>query len=151
MVAHLWPIGVPYQNDEYGKDANAFLKKYAPDVGLDDNVGASGSAVVQLMEGALYQAGDNLTRANVVKQAASLNNFKVPMVILDILASTGPIQGALQHFAAHARLLLHYDLPSTDAHTLCTRPLQRPLRAESSQPSTKESYLRRQPEQQEEP
>ncbi len=38
----------------------------------------------------LKQCGDNLTRENVMKQAASLKNFQVPMMLPGILANTGP-------------------------------------------------------------
>lgn len=78
------------QNDPVMKDYFAFLKKYAPDVGADDGNGTYGYAVAQLIEQVLKQAGDNLTRENIMKQAASLKNFQVPMAIPGILANTGP-------------------------------------------------------------
>ena len=51
---------------------------------------AYGYAVAQLMTQVLRQAGDNLTRENIMKQAASLKGFQVPMAIPGIMASTGP-------------------------------------------------------------
>ena len=38
----------------------------------------------------LKQSGDNLTRENVMKQAASLKNFQAPMALPGVTATTGP-------------------------------------------------------------
>ena len=84
------PTDPVWANDPVMKEYFAFLKKYAPDVGVDDGNGTYGYAVAQLIEQVLKQAGDNLTRENVMKQAASLKNFQVPMAIPGILANTGP-------------------------------------------------------------
>ena len=84
------PSDPAWQNDPVMKEYFAFLKQYAPDVGLDDGNGTTGYAVAQLITQVLKQAGDNLTRENIMKQAASLKNFQVPMAIPGILANTGP-------------------------------------------------------------
>jgi branched-chain amino acid transport system substrate-binding protein len=84
------PTDPTWANDPAMKEYFAFLKKYAPDVGVDDGNGTYGYAVAQLMEQVLKQAGDNLTRENIMKQAASLKSFQVPMAIPGILATTGP-------------------------------------------------------------
>ena len=89
------PTDPAWSNDPVMKEYFAFLKKYAPDVGADDGYGTTGYAMAQLMEQVLKQCGDNLTRENVMKQAASLKNFQVPMVIPGILANTGPDDYAL--------------------------------------------------------
>jgi branched-chain amino acid transport system substrate-binding protein len=82
------PTDPAWQNDQVMKDYFAFLKKYAPDVGADDGNGTYGYAVAQLIEQVLKQCGDNLTRENVMKQAASLKGFQVPMAIPGVLATT---------------------------------------------------------------
>ena len=84
------PTDPASQNDPVMKDYFAFLKKYAPDVGMDDGNGTYGYAVAQLAAQVLKQAGDNLTRENIMKQAASLKKFQVPMAVPGILADTGP-------------------------------------------------------------
>jgi branched-chain amino acid transport system substrate-binding protein len=89
------PTDPTWANDPAMKEYFAFLKKYAPDVGADDGNGTTGYAIAQVMEQVLKQAGDNLTRENIMKQAASLKNFQVPMVIPGILANTGPDDYAL--------------------------------------------------------
>ena len=47
-------------------------------------------AVAQLTVQVLKQCGDNLTRENVMKQAASLKNFQVPLALPGIKINTGP-------------------------------------------------------------
>ena len=84
------PTDPTWANDPAMKDYFAFLKKYAPDVGVDDANGTYGYAVAQLMTQVLKQAGENLTRENIMKEAANLKSFQVPMAIPGILASTGP-------------------------------------------------------------
>ena len=42
------------------------------------------------MEIVLRKAGDNLTRENIMKQAASLDNIRVPMLLPGITLKTGP-------------------------------------------------------------
>ena len=84
------PTDPAWANDPVMKEYIAFLKNYAPDVNVADGFGAFGYAMAQLTEHLLKQAGDNLTRENVMKQAASLKNYQVPMMIPGILANTSP-------------------------------------------------------------
>jgi len=56
----------------------------------------------------LRRCGDELTRANVMKQAANFQKFRVPMILPGIAVSTSPtdyypIQAVqLQHFKGQA-------------------------------------------------
>ncbi|MDB5652621.1 MAG: Extracellular ligand-binding receptor [Tardiphaga sp.] len=59
----------------------AFLAKYAPDVNRSDISVVYGYGAAQTMVQVLTQAGDVLTRDNVMKQAASLTDF-VPDTVL---------------------------------------------------------------------
>jgi hypothetical protein len=47
-------------------------------------------AAAQLTAQLLKQCGDNLTRENVMKQAANLKNFQIPMALPGVTADTGP-------------------------------------------------------------
>ena len=49
-----------------------------------------GLAAAQLTVQVIKQCGDNLTRDNVMKQAASLKNYQIPMALPGVLANTGP-------------------------------------------------------------
>ena len=51
------------------------MKKYYPEGSLIDNSNVYGYAVAQTLVQVLKQCGDNLTRENVMKQAASLKDF----------------------------------------------------------------------------
>ena len=60
------------------KEWRAFMKKYYPDGNLIDNSNVYGYAVAQTLVQVLKQCGDDLTRENVMKQAASLKDFAAP-------------------------------------------------------------------------
>jgi len=84
-----------WDNDPTMKDFKALIKKYAPEVSPDDGNATYGYAVAQTMVQVLKQAGDNLTRENIMKQAASIKDFQVPMVLPGVLASTSSDDFAL--------------------------------------------------------
>lgn len=84
-----------WDNDPTMKDFKALVKKYAPEVSPDDGNATYGYAVAQMMVQVLKQAGDNLTRENIMKQAANIKDFQVPMVLPGVLASTSPSDFAL--------------------------------------------------------
>ena len=64
-----------WDNDEGMKKFYAFLAKYAPEANKADGSVVFGYGQAQTMVQVLKQAGDNLTRENVMKQAASLKDF----------------------------------------------------------------------------
>ena len=58
----------------------AWMKKYHPSGALNDNFNVYGYSVAQTLVQVLKQAGDNLTRDNIMKQAASLD-MTLPMLL----------------------------------------------------------------------
>jgi branched-chain amino acid transport system substrate-binding protein len=64
-----------WDNDEGMKKFYAFLAKYAPDANKNDGSVVFGYGQAQTMVQVLKQAGDTLTRENIMKQAASLKDF----------------------------------------------------------------------------
>ena len=64
-----------WDNDEGMKKFYAFLAKYAPEANKADGSVVFGYGQAQTMVQVLKQAGDNLTRENIMKQAASLKDF----------------------------------------------------------------------------
>ena len=84
-----------WDNDPTMKDFKALIKKYAPEVSPDDGNATYGYAVAQMMVQVLKQAGDNLTRENIMKQAANIKDFQLPMVLPGVLANTSPADFAL--------------------------------------------------------
>ena len=64
-----------WANDEGMKKFMAFVDKYMPGANIADTNLVYGYAAAQTMVQVLKQAGDDLTRENVMKQAASLKDF----------------------------------------------------------------------------
>jgi len=64
------------------------MQKYYPVGNLLDSSNAYGYAVSSLLHIVLKQCGDDLTRANIMKQAASLKDIQLPMVLDGIKVNT---------------------------------------------------------------
>jgi branched-chain amino acid transport system substrate-binding protein len=65
-----------------------FMKKYYPAGTLADVNNVYGYSVAQTMIAVLKASGDNLTRENIMKQAASIHDLKLPMLLPGISVST---------------------------------------------------------------
>jgi branched-chain amino acid transport system substrate-binding protein len=68
----------------------AFMAKYHPTAHIADLGNVNGYTVSYLMAETLRRCGDELTRANVMKQATSFQKFRVPMLLPGITVSTSP-------------------------------------------------------------
>ena len=84
------PSDPKWANDKAMQDYMAFMKKYLPELDPMDGNNTYALAVAQLVTQMLRQCGDNLTRENVMKQAASIKDFQIPMALPGVLANTGP-------------------------------------------------------------
>ena len=67
-----------------------FMAKHMPGANTADGGYIFAYSVSSLMEQTLKNCGDNLTRANLMKQAASFKNFRVPLLLPGITANTSP-------------------------------------------------------------
>jgi ABC-type branched-subunit amino acid transport system substrate-binding protein len=72
------------------RDFIAFMKKYYPDGDIADRSAIYGYTVAQALVQVLKQCGDNLTRENVMKQAASMKGFRIDTLLPGITVNTGP-------------------------------------------------------------
>ena len=72
------------------KTWKAFMAKYMPNANLADDGHNYGYAVAATMIEVLKRAGDNLTRENIMKQAASLQGLENPMLLPGIKINTSP-------------------------------------------------------------
>ncbi len=72
------------------KTWSAWIDKYLPGVNKGDGNYVYGYTVSYLMHETLRRCGDTLTHDNVMKQAASFQKFRVPMLLPGITISTGP-------------------------------------------------------------
>ena len=67
-----------------------FLSKYMPDANRSDALLATGYTTAQAVELALRRCGDNLTRDNVMKQAANLEHVSFDLLLPGIEVNTSP-------------------------------------------------------------
>jgi branched-chain amino acid transport system substrate-binding protein len=79
-----------WDNDEGMKKFYAFLAKYAPDANKSDGSVVFGYGQAQTMVEVLKQAGENLTRENIMKQAANLKGFTPDTLLPGIKVNTSP-------------------------------------------------------------
>ena len=63
-----------WKNDKEMKEWNAFRDKYAPHADKSDASAVHAYSIVRTMVHVLKQCGNDLTRANIMKQAANLKN-----------------------------------------------------------------------------
>ena len=81
------PTDPTWANDPGLKDWTEFMKKYYPAGNLADANSVYGYGVAQTLVQVLKQCGDNLTRENVMKQAASLD-MTLPMSLPGVNINT---------------------------------------------------------------
>jgi ABC-type branched-subunit amino acid transport system substrate-binding protein len=68
----------------------AFMRKYYPEGKLDEFYNIYGYTLAQALEEVLRRAGDDLTRENIMRQAASLKGLQLPMLLSGITVNTSP-------------------------------------------------------------
>jgi len=83
------PTDPQFQKGKEWDDWLAWMKKYLPNGDLKDANNVYGYTAAQGLVQVLKQAGDNLTRENIMKQAASLD-MNLPMLLPGVNVKTGP-------------------------------------------------------------
>jgi len=84
------PTDPRYHNDKDYQEWKAFMQKYYPNGNLADGFNGYAYAVSTLLLHVLKECGDDLTRANIMKQAAHIKDLQLPMVISGIKVNTSP-------------------------------------------------------------
>ena len=84
------PTDPQWDNDPAMKEWRAFMKKYYPTGDLTDWYNVYAYAAAQTLVQVLKQCGDDLTRENVMTQAANLKNFNLPLLLPGISINTSP-------------------------------------------------------------
>jgi len=79
-----------WANDADFKEWKAWMAKYIPDGNLADSGYVYAYAVSSTMRDCLQRCGDDLTRANLMKQAASMKKLVVPLLLPGITINTSP-------------------------------------------------------------
>jgi branched-chain amino acid transport system substrate-binding protein len=68
----------------------AFMDKYYPDGDREDAYALFGYAAAETLLQVLTQCGNDLSRENIMRQAASLKNYQNPIALPGIAINTGP-------------------------------------------------------------
>jgi len=90
-AAYLKDASDPQWNNDPGmKEFEAFLAKDFPEGDKLDQGTLVGYSVAQTLVQVLKQCGDNLTRDNIMKQAADLKDFEVGLLLPGVKINTSP-------------------------------------------------------------
>jgi ABC-type branched-subunit amino acid transport system substrate-binding protein len=84
------PTDSQWHNDPSYKDWLEWMKKYNPDADVADRFNVYGYSAAQTLIVVLQQCGDDLTRENLMRQAANLKGLQLPMMLPGILINTSP-------------------------------------------------------------
>jgi branched-chain amino acid transport system substrate-binding protein len=85
------PTDPQWKTDKGYQDWLAWMKKYYPDGDQSDAFNVTGYNLAMTMVQLLKQCGNDLSRENIMKQAANLN-LDLPMLLPGIKVSTSPTQ-----------------------------------------------------------
>ena len=79
-----------WRNDKGFLEWVAWMKKYYPEGALDDQANGYAYNVAILMTHVLKQCGNDLSRENIMRQAASIKDLELPLLIPGIKVNTSP-------------------------------------------------------------
>jgi len=75
-------------SDPVYRDFAAFMERYVPSASKANSLSVFGYVIAKAMVEVLARCGDDLSRENVMKQAASLKGLQIPMLIPGIVVNT---------------------------------------------------------------
>jgi len=84
------PTDPQWKDDPGFKAWLAFMDKYYPDGDKSDSGNLYGPSIAATTVQVLKQCGDELTRENVMKQAANLRDFTTPLLLPGVKINTSP-------------------------------------------------------------
>ena len=82
------PLDPQWTNDDGMKRFKTFMAKYAPAEDANSGIATYGYSTSQLLVQILKQCGDDLTRANIMKQATNVENFVADLGLPGMTVST---------------------------------------------------------------
>jgi ABC-type branched-subunit amino acid transport system substrate-binding protein len=97
-----------WEGERAGHDWQAFIDRYAKAGGTDNSAAMFGYAAAETLHQVLKQCGNDLTRENLMKQAAALDDYQGSVLLPGIKISTGPW---------NFRPIKHLRLVQFDGHT----------------------------------
>ncbi len=84
------PADPEWKNDPAMKKYLEFMAKYYPDGDAQSNFNVYGYMTSELLVHTLKQCGDDLTRANVLKQATHIDHYQISLELPGITVTTTP-------------------------------------------------------------
>jgi ABC-type branched-subunit amino acid transport system substrate-binding protein len=84
------PLDPQWADDEGMKRYKAFMAKYAPAEDANSGIATYGYSTATLFVQILKQCGDDLTRANLMKQATNVKDFVADLALPGMTTSTTP-------------------------------------------------------------
>jgi branched-chain amino acid transport system substrate-binding protein len=84
------PTDRQWQSEQSYRDWLSWMKAYNPNADIADRFNVYGYSAAQTLVHVLQQCGDDLTRENVMREAANLHDLQLPMMLPGILINTGP-------------------------------------------------------------
>lgn len=79
-----------WDNDPETKEYKEYLKKYLPNEDVANGIAVYGYVSGKALEYVLKKAGDNLTRENIMKQATTLKDVHLPMLMPGVTLNNSP-------------------------------------------------------------
>ncbi|MDI4236250.1 ABC transporter substrate-binding protein [Bradyrhizobium sp. Arg237L] len=83
-------MDVQWADDAGVKEYFAFMKQYLPNADLNNSNYAAGYHYATLLMAALRACKDDFSRENILRQATSLREVKLPLLLPGMTVSTGP-------------------------------------------------------------
>jgi branched-chain amino acid transport system substrate-binding protein len=84
------PLDPQWANDEGMKRYKAFMASYAPGEDANSGIATYGYSTATLLVQILKQCGDDLTRANIMKQATNVRDYVADLTLPGMTTSTTP-------------------------------------------------------------
>ncbi|HWP48614.1 MAG TPA: ABC transporter substrate-binding protein [Candidatus Limnocylindrales bacterium] len=84
------PDDPQWADDPGRKEWLTWMEKYYPEGNIHDLFNVYGYTVAQALIQVLKQAGDDLTRENIMRQAANIKDLELPMLLPGIKINTSP-------------------------------------------------------------
>ena len=99
------PTDPQWQDTPEYRDWSAWMDEYNPEADKADQFNVYGYNVAMTLVHVLEQCGDDLTRENVMAQAASLQGLELPMLLPGVVIDTG----ADDFFPIESMMLARFD------------------------------------------
>ena len=79
-----------WANDPATQDFLKFMKEFYPDGDVNDATNVNGYSAAQTLVHTLKQAGNDLSRDNIMKQATNIKDLQLPMLLPGVKLNTSP-------------------------------------------------------------